>query len=63
MPGRVVDDVEINMPGRVVEEESQGLMAPPKKRPAWETDVYSLVSDKLGVDKTMQHLVRHLDQT
>ena len=58
MRGRVVDDVKINMPGRVVEEEPQGLMTPPKKRPTWETDVYSLVSDKLGVDKNTWNIYR-----
>ncbi len=58
MPGRVVDDVKINMPGKIVEEEPKGLMARPKERPTWETDVYSLVSDKLGVDKNTWNIYR-----
>ena len=49
--------------GKLVEPEEaekkpQGLMTPSKESPTWETDVYSLISDKLGVDKNTWNIYR-----
>tara|TARA_R100000388_G_scaffold88473_1_gene68809 strand:- start:1499 stop:2098 length:600 start_codon:yes stop_codon:yes gene_type:complete len=57
MPGRVVKDVQLNMPGKIIEKKPEGLMTP-KKRPTWESTVYDLVSDKLGVNKNMWDIYR-----
>jgi hypothetical protein len=57
MPGRVVKDVQLNMPGKIIEQKPEGLMTP-KKKPSWESTVYDLVSDRLGVDKNMWDIYR-----
>ncbi len=41
-----------------LEKPPQGLMSPPTEKPSWESTVYDLVSDRLGVDKNMWDIYR-----